>query len=685
MDLRDVLRVLVRRFWVVAVVTMVAAAAMIAVRFYTKKDAYRASSTWIFKKTIYETGLGYIQEESPYPFAPPTIPLRITELTGDRALKLVEVELKNRNLPVVQPTLKPGPEEDSLVVSVMALTKEDALGIIIALAEIYHEYDRETLLEALTEAQKQHTRSLDVNDEKSAAYQAIEQRKTANETQLKALKKIGVFDSELELDILKSSITGLSRALSSSSQSLKQSSFKLNQLKSRRDQSTLVGIIQRLDIPFRIQEGPSIDTFALHEKMRGLRTELELLQRRYHDEYFKVREVRDRIAQLQQSILDVDSGPRIYDILVADEQIALMKATEKFHRELISTEKEKHKKLKRALKEIELEENPARELEKDVQEQRARLKEIDRRLELVRNLESIKVLREPRVVLATVQFETSTWVMIALVSLILGVASAYLLEYLNDTIRTVADVKTYMNLPTVGLIPEFKGVPHNLLEVAIKSPPYEYYNKLATFIEAALAEKQRKIMMITSAKEEEGKTSVCANLAIALAQSGRRVAIIDADMRKGQMHTIFSVDNAEGLSTSLALPADAAMPELLQTSVETLHLLPSGPVPVNPLMLLRGERTRKLLDHLEKDSNYDIVLMDTPPLMGVIDAAVLASHGIPTTLVIQDNVVRRAEINHVRANLMRVNADIMGVILNKSLIEPETYYYYYYRYRGYSG
>ena len=245
-------------------------------------------------------------------------------------------------------------------------------------------------------------------------------------------------------------------------------------------------------------------------------------------------------------------------------------------------------------------------------------------------------------------------------------------------------MKTYMNLPTIGLIPEFKGVPHNLLEVAIKSPPYEYYNKLATFVEAALQDKGRKLLLITSAKEEEGKSSICANLAIALAQSGRRVAIVDADMRKGQVHVLFNLEHGVGLSTVLEEPADAEMPELMPTGVETLKVLPSGPVPVNPLLLLRGERAARLLEHLEQSGQFDVVLVDSPPLMGVIDAAVIASHGLPTIMVVQDNVVRRAEMNHVRANLMRVNADLLGVILNKSKIEPETYYYYYYRYRGYS-
>ncbi len=169
-------------------------------------------------------------------------------------------------------------------------------------------------------------------------------------------------------------------------------------------------------------------------------------------------------------------------------------------------------------------------------------------------------------------------------------------------------------------------------------------------------------------------------------------------MRRGQMHKVFKVDNARGLANllageleaevKLAAAAGEGAPSLrslfLPTPVENLFVMTCGPVPPNPIGLLRSPRAKLLFEALEKDPSLDLVLVDTPPLLGVIDAAVITSYNIPAVLVVQEGAVRRAEIAHVKTSLTRVAAKILGVILNKARIEPETYPYYYYKYRGYS-
>lgn len=684
MDLRDVLRVLLRRLWVVVVVAGASFITMVAVRYYTKKDQYRATSTFLLLPSLYDSTQVYY-EEPQYYISPLSIADRIQFLSGERADKAVQKALDENDPPITSKpiiSLTPGADNKSLQVSVTADTADDARNTIEVLKRVYYEFDEALMDDTLRRALSLVKADLDPEKPNSKARKAIDQRAQADRVRAEELESIDVVDPALDVKFRGDQIVSLYGALVGSLRAEAEAKHELDSIRRRQQRSEVDRFLDRVDVPRPTLPPPTPETYELHEELGLLTTELTRLKRRYQEGYEKVEEVRDKITALQDRIREAARGPNPLDALMAERKIELLQANQAFLRELFVSEKTSLKTVNEKLKRIEAEEARAVASEKEVDGLREKERDINERLDL--RPPNIEELRAASVGLASVQFETSTWLMILLVSLVLGVASAYVLEYLNDTIRTVADVKTYMNLPTVGLIPEFKGVPHNLLEVAIKSPPYEYYNKLATFVEAALQDKGRKLLMVTSAKEEEGKSSICANLGIALAQSGRRVAIVDADMRKGQMHVIFGLERGVGLSTVLEEPAEAAMPALTATAVETLKVLPSGPVPVNPLLLLRGERAARLLEHLEQGGEYDVVLVDTPPLMGVIDAAVIASHGLPTIMVVQDNVVRRAEMNHVRANLMRVNADILGVILNKSKIEPETYYYYYYRYRGYS-
>lgn len=683
MDLRDVLRILLRRLWVVVLVTAASFVTMVAVRYYTKKDEWRASATFLLLPSQYDATQIFYQDPQ-YPIAPRSIADRIQLLNGDRAGDLVKKALEAHDPPLMPASisLTAGADEKSLLVTVAADSEQEARDTIEVLRTVYYEFDEALIDESLERAQKLVVAQLDAENPESKRRKLIDQRIRADQKRAEEFAEINVVDPELDVKIRGQQIGTLYSALVESQRVEAETAHELDAIRRRRQGSQINRVLESQDVPAPLLPPPTPETHELYQEMARLNAELDRARRRYQDGYDKVEEVRDRLNALQSQIRAVARGPNLIDVQVAERKIELLRANQEFLKELIGSEKDALRKIGDKLRTVQAEDKRTEALQAEVDRLEERGRDIEERLKL--KPPNIELLRTPTAGLATVQFESSTWLMILLVSVVLGVASAYVLEYLNDTIRTVADVKTYMNLPTIGLIPEFKGVPHNLLEVAIKSPPYEYYNKLATFVEAALQDKGRKLLMVTSAKEEEGKSSVCANLAIALAQSGRRVAIVDADMRKGQMHVIFGLERGVGLSTVLEEAPEAEMPALMQTGVETLKVLPSGPVPVNPLLLLRGERATRLLEHLEQSGQFDVVLVDTPPLMGVIDAAVIASHGLPTIMVVQDNVVRRAEMNHVRANLMRVNADILGVILNKSKIEPETYYYYYYRYRGYS-
>jgi capsular exopolysaccharide synthesis family protein len=683
-DLRDVFRILWRRLWVLAVVFLLCFGAMVGVRLRTKKDLYAATATYLLLPSGYDLINVYYQSPQESLISPLSIKDRARLLSSDRLLDEARQAMARLEPPILsfeRPALQVG-EDNSLTITARADTQEQAVRILEAYKQVIIDFDFQQVVQMNRRAADRVAELLDLNREDSPASRLRRQLEKVQRVREAELEPLGVTDLKQEIAWRSRQVDSVRGSLLASQADQKRAAHSLEKLKKLREDSALNLFLKVQPIPAILEPPPTIKTYQLRDQMRGLIQRLAEMKRRYTEEHPKVRDLRVEMERLQEDIQRAALGPAEPDFLLIQEEIGLHLANQEFLRQVEGDERKQIRLLQEKDQIVSREEELAARLKDEVDKLEVRRRELEDRL--AQKPPNVEELKKVSVGLASVQFEASTWLMIGLVSLVLSVASAYLVEYLNDRIRTVADVKTYMNLPTIGLIPEFKGVPHNLMELAIKSPPYEYYNKLATFVEAALQDKGRKVLMITSAKEEEGKSSICANLGIALAQSGRRVAILDADMRKGRMESFFGVaGGGAGLSGALAEPPDAPMPALLATPVETLRLLPSGAVPANPLMLLRGERARRLLEWVEKEAGLDLVLVDTPPLMGVIDAAVVAAHGVPTVMVVQDNVVSRAEMNHVRTNLMRVGADVLGVILNKSRIEPETYYYYY-PYRGYS-
>lgn len=286
--------------------------------------------------------------------------------------------------------------------------------------------------------------------------------------------------------------------------------------------------------------------------------------------------------------------------------------------------------------------------------------------------------------------------LLLLLAVIVGVAAGFLVDYLADTLRTSIDVRSHLNIATIASLPYVRDEPVGLLQAATKSPVYEVYNKLAVFLDSMVQEKRAKTLLVTSTKAEEGKTTVSSNVAIALAQSGRRVILVDSDIRKPQVHMIFGLDNSRGLSTILSgeYGAEEELRAILDqgngqgidaylqpTTVENLRAVTAGPVAPHPISLLKSETMRWFMNELK--ARADIVIFDSPPLMGVIDAAVLASMADLTVVVVAENAVKRAEAAQMKHALNQVGANIVGAVINKSRSRPEAYYYYYYRYRGY--
>lgn len=206
-----------------------------------------------------------------------------------------------------------------------------------------------------------------------------------------------------------------------------------------------------------------------------------------------------------------------------------------------------------------------------------------------------------------------------------------------------------------------------------RSPVAEAYRQLRTNIQFSSLDRPIKTLLVTSTSPEEGKSTTLANLAITMAQADRRVILVDCDLRRPVLHQLFRVGNGVGLTTVVA-NRDAQEIPFAPTEVPGLLLLPSGPLPPNPSELLGSNRMAEVIEQLKQQADY--VLFDSPPIVVVTDAAVLASKVDGVILVIRAGKTKREYAQRAKAMLDKVNANLLGVVLNGVRYEPTLHQYY---------
>lgn len=208
-----------------------------------------------------------------------------------------------------------------------------------------------------------------------------------------------------------------------------------------------------------------------------------------------------------------------------------------------------------------------------------------------------------------------------------------------------------------------------------KSIVSEQYRTVRTNIRFSTTDDDLRSILFTSSSPSEGKSTSAANIAIVFAQEGRRVLLIDADMRKPTMHHTFHINNGRGLSSLLT--RQATMQEvIIDSEIENLFLMPCGPIPPNPAELI-GSRTMKvLIEQLKND--FDLIVFDAPPLLSVADAQILSNECDGTILVVNTGSTEKEAALKAKETLQSANARILGVLMNNYTLAKDHYYYQYY-------
>jgi succinoglycan biosynthesis transport protein ExoP len=309
--------------------------------------------------------------------------------------------------------------------------------------------------------------------------------------------------------------------------------------------------------------------------------------------------------------------------------------------------------------------------------------------------------------------------------LMLGLSGAFLVEQLDTSIGTIEDVENYLKLPALGIIPylktageerrgliqklwpkSFKGKEKALrlkkqllIHYSNSSTIFEAYRMLRTNIQSEIfkGKIQGKILLFSSSGPEEGKSITTANLAITMAQAGLRTLLIDADMRRSEIHNIFGIEREPGLFNILSgtaelrdvtgtftdiLISETGFDEVLKLpGLDNLNILVSGSKSATPAELLASSEMAGLLE--EARGNYDIILIDSPPVLAVADAVILASKVDGVVLVYRVGRTARSILSRAKTQLVEAGAQVKGIVLNNISPQMEMRYGYYYNYKYY--
>jgi capsular exopolysaccharide synthesis family protein len=287
-----------------------------------------------------------------------------------------------------------------------------------------------------------------------------------------------------------------------------------------------------------------------------------------------------------------------------------------------------------------------------------------------------------------------------LLSLGVGIGLAFLLDYLDDTLKSVEDVDRYLHLPALALIPALRNErallkgknlpPTDVKESTalaliedVRSPVAEAYRHLRTSLLLSTAGQPPKTILVTSSQPSEGKTTTAVNTAVMLAQTGVEVLIIDCDLRRPRIHSHFNMLNGQGVTNYLS--GDTNAEALLQTydKLPNLKVMTSGPVPPNPAELLGSDEMRKLLNKMSE--RFTHIVVDSPPSISFTDSSILSTMVDGVMLVVHGGKSSRAIVRRAKQQLLDIGANIFGIVLNNVKLEGHSSYYYYGYYSSYYG
>lgn len=293
------------------------------------------------------------------------------------------------------------------------------------------------------------------------------------------------------------------------------------------------------------------------------------------------------------------------------------------------------------------------------------------------SVSNVQVVDRATVPVAPIKPKKALYILTSVIAGVFGgLFIVFFTEYMDDTIKTSEDVEQALKLPFLALLPSTKEQGPIYLTAGTRSMIAEAYKTLRTNIMFSKPDRPPKLLLITSTTPEEGKTTVSSNLAVAMAMMGEKVLLIDADMRRHNLHKVFSLDNTLGFTNAIIGPATVSACIKPVPDIPNLSVITGGTLSPNPLEMLSSQRAKDMLAELGKD--YDRVIIDSPPLLAVADAVILAHLADAVILVAWGG---KTSIGLVKRALQTIETvkdiKILGVAINKLDVSRRGYYQYY--------
>jgi capsular exopolysaccharide synthesis family protein len=265
-----------------------------------------------------------------------------------------------------------------------------------------------------------------------------------------------------------------------------------------------------------------------------------------------------------------------------------------------------------------------------------------------------------------------------LVGLIVGLGLAFFIEYLDTSVKTIDDVERSLQAPVLGVIPQNVGL---ILDEGAESPHAEAYRVLRTNILFSRKNESWNTISVLSGGAGEGKSTTLFNLATVFAQNGQRVLVVDSDLRRPTLHKSLHVSNTIGLTDFLL--KQRPLEEVIQkTKVPTLDFMASGKLPSSSMSILGSGQMKETIQELKR--RYEFIFFDSPPLLGVSDASILASEMDMVLQVVQYRRYPQPMTLRAKQMILKVGGNLVGIVLNNiNMSQDENYYYYsgYYEYQ----
>ncbi|MCU1314417.1 MAG: Tyrosine-protein kinase EpsD [Acidobacteriaceae bacterium] len=430
---------------------------------------------------------------------------------------------------------------------------------------------------------------------------------------------------------------------------------------------------------------PSSTLVTLRAELLSLTAQYNQLTTKYGPNYPRVRELRDHISTLQHQ---VDSEMRNVQQRIREEYTTTAHTLELMQSQLDHELQDAYK-LNESAAQYALLRQDAESSRQLYDQLQLKLKESNLASGL--NTASVNVIDEALLPLGPVSPDVRSNVMISgALGLLIGVLGAFIFDSLDDTLRTTDDVELFSGLLSIGAIPHFQpatrarqddageepGERRRLISItAPASPTAEAYRALRSSILLSAIDNPLRTLVVTSAFMSEGKSTLSANIGVMLAQRGERVLIVDADLRRSTLHLLFGLRRpAQGLTNLLSRQSDESVILHPLPQVPTLSYLPAGAVPPNPAELLASHRMAEMMRQWAEQ--YDRVIIDTAPILAVSDSLAPAARADSVLLVVRAGVTRKKALMRTREMLRRVNAHLLGAVVNDIDMRKDSYYNY---------